>query len=476
LAGLVVLLLLGLVPTDEEARFRRGVRAWLEGLFGPLNEPDDSPLLERLPRDVAQLVEEAGAGAAVADAELVPKSAYISARTSGVMSGGVHVTTTFRLREPAPPFTVHPRPYADDDTELLSEAPTLFGRESPFSRAFEVRYERADEEAIRTWLSPAVRRSLLSAPSLHLGVSKKLAALTFHGAADEAQIQALVEVADAIYSEKGEGGSLLEGRASPSPVARAESYRRAQPEANAPPARAEERARPSTRLLAGLIDYGLYAIAAFAVALTYGAFDWFHPRVFFFTPELHPTEPWQGGWTTKGFGVFCIAETFLVMLFLLQTYLASRRGTSVGKTFVGLRVADAAGLAPGFLRGAFLRRWVFAIPVLVAAWVVAAPPKSPKAFFVALTQPAVMAVAAIMVALVAGSIAVASFADRVAKTFVVRAPAWRPPVRSLLLESRGAVIDPSVSRRLATLVAVAVVFVVANIIFAKRHDFGHWLF
>src|SRR5690606_13802869 len=112
---------------------------------------------------------------------------------------------------------------------------------------------------------------------------------------DAEDIDQLVDIADAICAEHGSSDATLFGDEAPLGK---------KPPKTAPPVPAP----PQIRVSAGAVDFALFAVGAFLGALTLGTFESFHPPRFFQSPDIAPSEPWQGGWTTQGFGAFVAAE------------------------------------------------------------------------------------------------------------------------------------------------------------------------
>jgi uncharacterized RDD family membrane protein YckC len=289
--------------------------------------------------------------------------------------------------------------------------------------------------------------------------------LSVFGAADPDKLDELVGVADAIYAERGAaGGESLFGDEEPpadveEPVAPAEL----------------ELAPLPLRLKASAVDVSLYVLGGLWLAAILGRFASFHPAAFFASPDLVVTEQWQGGWTTKGVGIFVMAEAFITLVFGWQAYLGATRGQSIGKRIFGVKVVRADGSAPGFLRGVLLRSWAFGlVPLAVAAG--SARPFSAHAFFANIPAPLTIGVALAVVALRAASFASnkerRGVQDLVAGTKVVLTEPWRLPAVQLGVE-RG--LDPLMFKRISQVGMLLVAFVLANVV-ARVFDVGFWIY
>ncbi|MCC6522360.1 MAG: RDD family protein [Polyangiaceae bacterium] len=374
---------------------------WLADFLGPLRlrEPDEGPYrstagegggarlqsrrVRQLPEVFRPLEERVGNGRRLADIVLVPKQAYLAVRGASVTSSHDHQTVFLRLADMAPSFTLRPVPIVDGKPQLpgrvgwhvgpflFSLSAALFGFIAVIWRIpkatpqtwfqddpdFADRYfvedfdRRQDREAIEAWLTPELREALCDLPGVWLQSSGKALAVTLYGDADASRLDELVGVADAFAAEHGAGEDALFPEEPPTPD-------KAQQAAPRP-------ADPKSRILAAVIDYGLYAVAAAFVAATIylgsdvkdrsTAFD----NILGAPPADDGTGPWNGGWTPGGFGWFVLSELILVGLYVAQAYLASSRGKSIGKQLVGVRVERLRGGKQGFVRGVLLRSWLF---------------------------------------------------------------------------------------------------------------------
>jgi uncharacterized RDD family membrane protein YckC len=216
-----------------------------------------------------------------------------------------------------------------------------------------------------------------------------------------------------------------------------------------------------SRLMAGLFDVALYVLAVALLAAVLGQFDAYHPRWMFKSPALTVTEPWQGGWTTKGVGALVATQALLIALFVGQTFLATTRGRSIGKYIFGLRIERLDGGVMDFAHGALRRSWPFiAVPLVVALGL--ARPISLRGFL--LNVPTVMSVALIAVTMVAAMIPLfagqsRALHDRLSGTRVVTTSRWQMPDIQLRTEDG---IDPVVGRQV---LAVAVLMLAWSLIY-----------
>ena len=472
LVFLFYLLVVSIWPTREEKRFRREVRRWIDEFLGPPPSArekvgagkkaakrrrvrDDGPtrLGARLPAGVERLVGEVGGGDPVANVVLVPKEAYLAARVASVTAGSNHVTVVCHLAEKAPTFVCRPLP--EIDGKPIDNKGIQFRKDPTFTDHFLV--EGKAPPAITKWLKKSLRRELLARTDLWLRVEGDALCLTLYGHPDAEDIDQLVDIADAFVAEFGATDASLLGDA---PV------RRKRP---APPA--PEPAPATVRAAAGAIDFALFALGVFFVALTLGVFEAFHPAALFQSPDIHPTEPWQGGWTTKGFGAFVAAEAFLVGLLVLQTYLAAHHGATLGKIVVGARVVRPDGARIGLWR-VCLRSGLLVVVPLAAAAIFAEKPLSAHNLFLAV--PTLGAASALAAVALAGLVLVFTqnaVHDRIAGVEVVRAPPWRPdPVQLGLPEG---IVDPIVKVRAAQ---IGGAMVLLAILVVAAQQAGAWPF
>jgi uncharacterized RDD family membrane protein YckC len=138
----------------------------------------------------------------------------------------------------------------------------------------------------------------------------------------------------------------------------------------APPA---ELATLGTRLKAFALDALLYVLALAAIlgvfSLRAQGLEGLSLHQLLSVGSDDPLDgPWQGGWTTRGFGALFAAEAFLIGLFVLQSYLAARQGQTIGMRLYGARVVRLDDEPVTFYRGLLFRTWLVAlIPLAVAA-------------------------------------------------------------------------------------------------------------
>jgi uncharacterized RDD family membrane protein YckC len=238
-----------------------------------------------------------------------------------------------------------------------------FDKDPEFMDHFVV--EGTDKRAIIKWLRPSMREALLEFPDAWLRIQGRVMTLTLYGEADAEQLDELVGAADALFAERGAGGgpTLFGDEDAPKKKKRP----KARPEIS------EELAPMSARLSAGVLDAALYAVAIAlligVLALREGGWATVSVTSLLGPPPADPLDgAWQGGWTTKGFGALVAAECLLVGLFVYQTYLAARRGESIGKRLFGARVIGQGGEPVSFGRAVLLRTWLIAaIPLAVGA-------------------------------------------------------------------------------------------------------------
>ena len=389
--------------------------------------------VKQVPAIFNSLLEQIGGGSRMTDLVLVPKNAYVAVRLDDAFTAANHVSVLCKLEKGkpdkgkgktakskttgAPSFVCRPLPIVDG--RAIENMGVRFDGDDDFTELYLV--EGDDPKAIRKWLNQDLRDALLELPDVWLRVDGDVMSLSLYGYREMETLDELLDVADAFYAEKGATGHSLFGDDDPSLKGEQKptTYRvsgdkkrkkkKASPEAAAEP----ELVTAAVRLQAGAVDMALYGLGVFCIALTLGTFEWFHPSVLFNSPDLVVDEPWQGGWTTKGFGAFVAAETLLVGIFAYQTWLATHDGQSIGKKLLGARVVRTDGSPVDFVRGVLLRTWVLGLLPLVAATIFAA--RSPagysaRTFFEAIPTVPVFGVA--LVALGIGTLSVATAKDR----------------------------------------------------------------
>ncbi|MSP26754.1 MAG: hypothetical protein EXR75_16750 [Myxococcales bacterium] len=389
LVFLAVFLAVVLSTTKEDERRRAELERWLEELLGPYREAGRlvTRRVRALPSAFTELVARAGGGARVCDVMLVPKLAYVAVRAADGMTGSSQQTVVMKLRKAAPRFSCRPLPVVDgqsvDNSGLSLDDEQLFA-------AFLIEGAAETKAALHEWLSPELRDALLELPSAWLSTDGATLALTQYGALSAEQLDDLTALADAFYSEHGAApGSLLgdpaeaslahaallakpsEAKPSPTKLSEAKpsptklrSTKASAPKspltgtatATSPPAAPSvgAPAQLQTRMVAALLDFGLLGASALFLALAWGSVHAFHPLVFFNHPDPVVTQPWQGGFTTKGIGLFFAAEAFLVGLVALELFLYATRGRTLGMFFAGIesRAQDPrSGLVARLLRG-----------------------------------------------------------------------------------------------------------------------------
>jgi len=469
----LISLLVGIFPTTEQRHIRRNIERWIDELLGPLRtkKGSRSRRVKQAPAIFNPLLERIGGGSRLTDIVLVPKNAYVVVRLDDALAASNHVSVLCKLakKDRHPTFTCRPLPIVDG--RAIENHGVLFEGDDEFSELYLV--EGEDEKAIRKWLTEDLRDALLELPDVWLRVDEGAMALTLYGYRDLETLDELIDVADAFYAEEGATGHSLFGDEDPSlkgekkPTRRGRGDKRRDEAHEGAGDRVETELAPAVlRLQAGAIDVALYALGIFCVALTLGAFAWFHPNALFNSPDLHVDQPWQGGWSTKGFGAFVAAETLLVGTFVYQSWLATHDGQSVGMKLLGARIVRLDGGSVNFVHGVLLRTWALGVLPLVAAAIFAA--RSPSGYSARTFFEAIPTVPVIGVALVALAIGTVSMAmakdgrgvhDRLAGTKVVTAE--RFALEPIQLGVKGT--DPLVLQRLMWGGAVIAVLVVANV-------------
>lgn len=486
LTVLFVAVLGALFPSREERRIQKELRRWLDDMLGPLKvgKKTKTRRVRRVPPQFNRLLQEAGSGARVADIVLLPGTAYIAVRVADALSSANQITVLCRLAHPTPRMVCRPIPIVDG--RAIENKGIVFSDDADFSDTFLV--EGDNPKAIRKWLDEPIREALMELPDAWLRCDGKSLALTLYGYANADTLDELVAVADGIFAEKGASPESLFGdlpplqksagyRREPEEIARPRPERKTKPRKK----RAEPEVAPAsarTRILAGAIDFGLYALGVIATAAMVGAFDRFHPAIFFSSPDLAITEAWQGGWTTKGFGAFVIAETLLCLVFVYQGYLASTRGSSIGKRLLGARVVRSDGQPMDFWRGVFLRSYVFGlVPLLAAAFLAKRSGQlSPRRFFEAIPQMQTLAAGAIVLAILAIALLSSKdgrgLHDRLSGTRVVAAERFTLSAVQLGIDGP----DRIVMRRLGYGIGAMLLFILVNVVAFNLDGVGFWIY
>ncbi len=441
---------------------RRELRRWIDDMLGPLPDEEDdfeddaaSRLVPRLPNVLARPVDGCGGGARLADVVLVPGLAYLAVRGSDAMSSSNHYTVACRLHSKAPRFVC--RPLAIVDGRPVENDGIAF-EDADFTDHYVV--DGDDERAVKEWLGDDVREALMQFPDLWLRVDGQTMTLSYYGYADAEMLDELIEAADIIFAEYGDGdGDPLFGDG---PTKGAEKTRADEDEFDDDDV-IEVLASVQDRLTAGVIDFTLYALGAVLLVAVLGHLPGFHPSTLFNSPDLSVAEPWQGGWTTKGFGALVIVESYLLGLVTWQAYLGVARGQSVGKLLIGLQVNRTEGSERTFVRFVLLRQWVFVgIPLAVAAAL--ARPFSARAFFsnIPTRIPAAVALGVGLVLLVSWitSNKLSGIQDKIAGTQVVSCERYRLPTVQLGFWKN----DPIVGRRLVWGAFMLIAFIGMNIV------------
>lgn len=460
-ATYIVVILTG---TTEGARRKSTLVRWLDEFLGPLTGKDGKPLNRRvraLPSALAPIVEACGGGARVADIVLVPQHVYLAVRAADGETLSSQHTVVCRLKKAAPSLLVKPLPILDgrpaENRGLIVDP--------EFAESFIVEGESV--KAAKKWLEAEVRAELAELPELWLRTEGDVLAMTLYGPLDVDGLDALVGAADALYARFGATSATLFGdAANESESGREASKHRSRGGSTGATERDVaygELAAPDLRLRAGAIDLALYGIGAFFVAAMNGSFPSFHPIALFNNPDVVVSEPWQGGFTTKGIGAFTAALLFLVGLFVYQTFLAAHHGRSIGKWLVGLKLARDDGSPVDFVHGVLLRKWLPAASVFALASFLTKPFAMGQAFSRVLTY-GPLALAAGLVALGVATLSRdrdhRGFHDKLAGTKVVEAER-ASLVGIQLAATRG--MDPMVFGQLTRALGLGVLFLALHV-------------
>ena len=465
LTFLFVVVIFNLWPTAEERRLRGELRRWLDNVLGPLLDDDgeeETREVLHLPAVLERVVADCGGGAPIANIALVPGYAYLAVRAADALTSSNHYTVACKLEKRAPRLVC--RPLAIVDGRPVENDGIAF-KDTEFMDHYVVEGDATRD--IKRWMRPDLREALMQFPDLWLRVDGQLLTLSFYGAADAEMLDELIEVADVIFAEYGGGGAA--------PLFGDDAVaggNRKMPEAVPDPVDSsddeeiggiiEVTASKQDRVTAGVIDFSLYGIGAVMLVAVLGYFPGFHPSVLFNSPDLTVTEPWQGGWTTKGFGALVLVESYLFGLVAWQAHLAVKRGQSIGKRLVGIQVNVVNGGPRTFMRMVFLRKWLFlAVPLAAAA--VYARPFSARAFFshipTKITGAAALGIGLVLLVAWITSDKLRGLHDLVAGTEVVACERYRLPVVQLAAQKN----DPLVQRRLVWGACALVAFIGMNL-------------
>ena len=440
----IVYLWTALLPTRRDRWRKAELRRWVTEMLGPPpvdrpREPGYRPpgepaeqqpspatrdrFIGRLPASFDPIADEAGLGSSLANVTLVPKLAYLTARSANRESSSNLLTVLVKLAKPAPAMVIRPLPIVDGRRQE-NRGMTIPG-DPRFNEEFTV--EGTDTAQIAKWLGAPIREALLELPDAWLRTDGRMLALTVYGDADADRIDELVAAADAIFAERGAGKapSLFGDE----PHATADVKRSASAKADSRRAtrksKEPEAASTAIRFWALAIDLLLYAAA---VALLIGVIGLREEGLEGVLKPAMTDEfdgPWQGGWNTKGVGALVMAEAVLVGLFIAQTFFSAQQGRTFGMWLVGARVVRTDGKPVEFFRGVLFRTWLLAaVPLAVDG--VLTRPFSAGAYFAHLLDTKVLLAAVGIVVLDAAVLLVGgggrALHDYVSGTRVVVAP------------------------------------------------------
>lgn len=161
-----------------------------------------------LPSALRGALFEVGGGDPVAHYELVSDLAYLSVMEANATAGSDYQAVSAKLEVAGPAMTIRPLPIIDGAP--LPNTGVQFKKDPELMAKFLV--EGPDAKAIGKWLSGPIRRALCEVPWAWVRVQGKTMTVAGFGAFDATKIDALVELADAIFAEHGaEGGPSLFG-------------------------------------------------------------------------------------------------------------------------------------------------------------------------------------------------------------------------------------------------------------------------
>lgn len=166
------------------------------------------PRVASIPSALRGALLDAGGGDPVAHYELVSDLAYLSLMEANALAGSDYQTVTAKLEAAGPALVVRPLPIVDGVP--VANTGVQFKKDPELMSKFLV--EGPDAKAIGKWLSGPIRRALCEVPWAWVRVQGKTVTVSGFGTFDAEKIDALVELADAIFAEHGaEGGPSLFG-------------------------------------------------------------------------------------------------------------------------------------------------------------------------------------------------------------------------------------------------------------------------
>lgn len=175
------------------------------------------PRIASLPSSLRGALLAVGGGDQVAHFELVPDLAYLSVMEANGMAGSDYIAVSAKLDEPGPTFLAHPLPIVDGVP--VANTGVQFKKDPELMSKFLI--EGPDAKAIGKWLSSPLRRALCDVPWAWVRVQGKTMTVSGFGLLSAEKIDALVELADAIFAEHGaEGGPSLFGEGGDEPSAK----------------------------------------------------------------------------------------------------------------------------------------------------------------------------------------------------------------------------------------------------------------
>jgi hypothetical protein len=176
---------------------------------GPKGKQSNGPpRVASVPSGLRGALVDVGGGDQVVHYELVSDLAYLSFMEANATAGSDYQTISAKLEVAGPAMVVRPLPIIDGARS--QNTGVQFKKDPELMEKFLV--EGEDAKAIGKWLSAPIRRALCEVPWAWLRVQGKTMTVTGFGTLEAAKLDALVELADAVFAEHGaEGGPSLFG-------------------------------------------------------------------------------------------------------------------------------------------------------------------------------------------------------------------------------------------------------------------------
>jgi hypothetical protein len=198
------------VEVGSETKAHHYREAYIKSRF--VKEPKLLRAVAELPAPLATLLPLVGEGRPYAYYQLKKGIAYVAVVEADAFNPSDFVTILMALDEPAPRFVARPLPIVEG--KRVPNTGIRFKDDPDFTTEYLVEAApgtgTAEVAAIKEFLADEVRDALLELPSAWLHVERTAMAVTLYGRFDSDKIDALVELADAIFAEYGaDGGPTL---------------------------------------------------------------------------------------------------------------------------------------------------------------------------------------------------------------------------------------------------------------------------